>query len=92
MSTAGRFAVSDINRKKGLHSIVAQVVCDHEMNCISNNTGWPGSVHDDRVFLNSKMWKRIINITILPEPEDFHFGWGCSLSVTSCFSKSDDTI
>ncbi|CAG2186264.1 unnamed protein product [Mytilus edulis] len=45
MSTAGRFVVSDINRK-GLHSIVAQVVCDHEMNCISVNTGWPGSVHD----------------------------------------------
>ena len=91
MSTAGRFVVSDINRK-GLHSIVAQVVCDHEMNSISVNTGWPGSVHDARVLRNSKMWKRIINRTILPEPEGFHFGWGCSIPAKPSFSKSDDTI
>ncbi|CAC5383669.1 unnamed protein product [Mytilus coruscus] len=34
-----------INRKR-FHSIVAQVVCDHEMKFMSVNTGWPGSVHD----------------------------------------------
>jgi hypothetical protein len=31
-----------INRK-GFHSIVAQVVCDHEMRFISVSAGWPGS-------------------------------------------------
>ncbi|CAC5422474.1 unnamed protein product [Mytilus coruscus] len=58
-----------INRK-GFHSIVAQVVCDHEMKFMSVNTGWPGSVHDARVFRNSKIGKRIINKTILPD--EFH--------------------
>ncbi|CAC5371681.1 unnamed protein product [Mytilus coruscus] len=58
-----------INRK-GFHSIVAQVVCDHEMTFMSVNTGWPGSVHDARVFRNSKIGKRIINKTILPD--EFH--------------------
>ncbi|CAG2189072.1 unnamed protein product [Mytilus edulis] len=38
-----------INRK-GYHSIVVQVVCDHEMKYMSVNNGWPGSVHDARVF------------------------------------------
>ncbi|XP_076075806.1 uncharacterized protein LOC143046535 [Mytilus galloprovincialis] len=49
-----------INRK-GFHSIVAQVECDHEMKFMSVNTGWPGSVHDARVFRNSKIGKRIID-------------------------------
>lgn len=38
-----------INRK-GYHSIVVQVVCDHEVKYMSVNNGWPGSVHDARVF------------------------------------------
>ncbi|CAC5404755.1 unnamed protein product [Mytilus coruscus] len=60
---------NNINRK-GFHSTVAQVVCDHEMKFMSVNTGWPGSVHDARVFRNSKIGKRIINKTILPD--EFH--------------------
>jgi hypothetical protein len=55
-----------INRK-GFHGIVAQVVCDHEMRFISVNAGWPGSVHDARVYRNSKIGKRIIDGTILPD-------------------------
>ena len=55
-----------INRK-GFHSIVAQVVCDHEIRFISVNAGWPGSVHDAHVYRNTKIGKRIIDGTILPD-------------------------
>lgn len=55
-----------INRK-GFHSIVAQVVCDHEMRFISVSAGWAGSVHDACVYRNSKIGKRIIDGTILPD-------------------------
>ncbi|CAG2239421.1 unnamed protein product [Mytilus edulis] len=58
------------NNRKGFHSIVAQVVCDHEMKFMSVNTGWPGSVYDARFFRNYKIGKRIINKTTLPD--EFH--------------------
>jgi hypothetical protein len=37
------------------------------MRFISVNAGWPGSVHDARVYRNSKIGKRIIDGTILPD-------------------------
>ncbi|XP_043270332.1 putative nuclease HARBI1 [Venturia canescens] len=47
-------AVSYINRK-GYHSIQLQLVCDHR--CIITNcyTGYPGSVHDQRIFRLSEV-------------------------------------
>ena len=53
-----------VNRK-GFHSIIAQVVCDSDMKFTSVNVGWPGSVHDARIFRNSKIGKKIINGTLL---------------------------
>ena len=38
-----------VNRK-GFHSIILQAVCDHEMFITDVYAGWPGSVHDARVF------------------------------------------
>ncbi|CAL1682526.1 unnamed protein product [Lasius platythorax] len=40
---------SYINRK-GYHSIQLQVVCNHKMELIHCYVGYPGSVHDQRVF------------------------------------------
>ncbi|XP_018365088.1 PREDICTED: putative nuclease HARBI1, partial [Trachymyrmex cornetzi] len=40
---------SYINRK-GYHSIQLQIVCNHKMEFIHCYVGYPGSVHDQRVF------------------------------------------
>ncbi|XP_052786768.1 putative nuclease HARBI1 isoform X1 [Mya arenaria] len=42
---------SFINRK-GYPSIQLQVVCDSKLRLLDTYTGWPGSVHDARVFRN----------------------------------------
>ncbi|XP_057317266.1 putative nuclease HARBI1 [Hydractinia symbiolongicarpus] len=49
-----------INRK-GFSSIILQGVCDHNMRFTDCYTGWPGSVHDARVFGNSDLLQRISN-------------------------------
>ena len=49
-----------INRK-GFASLVLQCVCDHEMFFTDCYTGWPGSVHDSRVFTNSTLYEKIID-------------------------------
>ncbi|XP_033759034.1 protein ANTAGONIST OF LIKE HETEROCHROMATIN PROTEIN 1-like [Pecten maximus] len=46
---------SYINRK-GNSSMQLQAVCDHEMKFIDVYTGWPGSVHDSRVFKASPLF------------------------------------
>lgn len=45
---------SYINRK-GYYSIQMQVVCDHNRKIIDFFAGYPGSVHDSRVFRNSPL-------------------------------------
>ena len=47
-----------INRK-GYTSLILQCVCDHEMQFTDCYTGWPGSVHDSRVFANSTLSQKI---------------------------------
>ena len=43
------------NRKQ-FHSIILQGVCNHELVFTSINVGWPGRVHDAKVFRNSKLF------------------------------------
>ena len=49
-----------INRKE-FPSVVLQAVCDHELNFTDCFVGWPGSVHDARVFKNSPLCNSIQN-------------------------------
>ena len=49
--------------KKGFHSVILQAVCDDRMFFTDIYAGWPGSVHDARVFSNSppplpRKWKQ----------------------------------
>ena len=41
-----------VNRK-GWYSIILQAVCDYNNIITDMNVGWPGRVHDARVFENS---------------------------------------
>ena len=43
-------AHGDYVNRKGWYSIILQAVCDHNYIMTNKNVGWPGRVHDARVF------------------------------------------
>ena len=47
-----------VNRK-GYHSLVLMGVCDENMIFTDINVGWPGSVHDSRIFKNTSLGKSL---------------------------------
>ena len=49
-----------INRKH-FHSVNLTAICDHEMRFLDCYAGWPGSVHDSRVFKNSDFYQTVDN-------------------------------
>ena len=55
-----------INRK-GQSSMVVQLICDSSLRFLDVYTGWPGSVHDARVYRNSPVSHKIDDL-----PNDFH--------------------
>ncbi|XP_060598026.1 putative nuclease HARBI1 [Ruditapes philippinarum] len=57
---------SYINRK-GYQSMQLQVVCDSQLKFLDTYTGWPGSVHDARVYRNSPISETVSNL-----PHDKH--------------------
>lgn len=48
----------DYFNRKGFHSIVMQGMVDHLGRFMEVYIGWPGRVHDARVFVNSSLYKR----------------------------------
>ena len=48
----------DYFNKKCFHSIILQGLVDHEYRFLDINVGWPGSVHDARVFANSELYHK----------------------------------
>ncbi|CAM5073258.1 unnamed protein product [Natator depressus] len=55
-----------INRK-GYFSVVLQALVDHK-GCFPNiNVGWPGKVHDTRIFRNSGLFQKLQEETLFPD-------------------------
>ena len=57
-----------INRK-GFPSMHLQVVCDSKLRFLDVHTGWPGAVHDSRVFRNSPLGRLVASGYL---PGDYH--------------------
>ena len=57
---------TDYYNRKGWYSIILQGVVDHFYRFMNINGGWPGSVHDARVFSHSKIYKRMNDGSLLP--------------------------
>ena len=56
---------TDYYNRKGWYSILVQAVVDHRYLFRNVNVGWPGSVHDARVFVNSAVYAEATSKQIL---------------------------
>ena len=54
------FSVDYFNRK-GFYSIVLQAVVDYKKKFLDIYVGWPGSTHDSRVLINSRLYNKFNN-------------------------------
>lgn len=59
---------TDFYNRKGWYSIVIQAVVDHKYLFRDICIGWPGSVHDARVFAHSSLYKKATEGQILNGP------------------------
>ncbi|CAM5076155.1 unnamed protein product [Natator depressus] len=55
-----------INRK-GYFSMVLQALVNHKGHFTDINVGWPGKVHDARIFWNSRLFKQLQEGTYFPD-------------------------
>ena len=64
---------ADYYNRKWFYSVIVQAIVDH--NCLFRNicVGWPGSVHDARVFANSLLYHKVINKQLL-QGDSMHVG------------------
>ena len=57
---------SDYYNRKGFYSIIMQAVVDYRGLFLDTYIGWPGKVHDARVFSNSCIYRKGTEGTLLP--------------------------
>ena len=58
---------TDYYNRKGWYSMILHGIVDHSYRFIDINVGWPGSVHDARVFAHSSIYKNITDNNFLPD-------------------------
>uniref|UniRef100_A0A8C3IAC3 Putative nuclease HARBI1 n=1 Tax=Chrysemys picta bellii TaxID=8478 RepID=A0A8C3IAC3_CHRPI len=58
---------SEYVNRKGYFSMVLQALVDHRGRFIDINTGWPGKVHDARIFRNTWLFRKTEARTFFPE-------------------------
>ena len=57
---------SDYYNRKGYYSIILQAVVDFRGRFLDVNIGWPGKVHDARVFANSSFYQKASTGELFP--------------------------
>ncbi|XP_048590712.1 protein ANTAGONIST OF LIKE HETEROCHROMATIN PROTEIN 1-like [Nematostella vectensis] len=60
---------ADYYNRKGWYSIILQGAVDSRYRFIDINVGWPGKVHDARVFSNSSIFTKGQNKTLFPKEQ-----------------------
>jgi len=58
---------SDYYNRKGFYSVIMQAVVDFRGLFLDTYIGWPGKVHDARVFSNSSVYRKGREGTLLPD-------------------------
>lgn len=58
---------ADYYNRKAWHSIIMQGMVNHVGHFTEIYIGWPGRVHDARVFVNSTLYKRSQDDTLFPD-------------------------
>ena len=59
-------SASDYYNRKGFYSVIIQGLVDYRGQFMDVYIGWPGKVHDARVFVNSSVYTKGSNGTLLP--------------------------
>ena len=60
-------SASDYYNRKGYYSVIMQAMVDHRGLFMDVYIGWPGKVHDARVFVNSSLYQRGESGTLFPD-------------------------
>ena len=60
-------SASDYYNRKEYYSIIIQAMVDHRGWFMDVNIGWPGKVHDARVFVNSSLYRKGMSSKLFPD-------------------------
>ena len=60
-------SASDYYNRKGYYSVIIQAMVDHHGLFLDVYVGWPGKVHDARVFANSSVYRKGQNGSLFPD-------------------------
>ena len=83
---------TDFFKKKGWHSIILQGMVGPTYKFWDINVGWPGSVHDARVFSRSSIYKRASEGSLFPRITRLVNGVDIPvLLIVTVFAKIDHT-